>query len=444
MPITHDRISLINAHFAWSLFFWGSAECSLQDRNLLPAMIGFYYSAFHAGYALAASDHRNPDDSLRRVRHAEVQAWVIAEKSRELTVAFLFLRKCRESFSYLGFPTGLDRLHVVRGAPTGIALRAKSFSFEESVQEGKAASEWFMNACWIRAADRLKKDPAGARLPVRGSQDWLTEYLGEDALISVTSDPGRRVARSAFRPLIADAPPSCPSWMSDAAIWFELTNSTDQEPSKLQEGSSMPVGISAVQVQEALRAAAVSALLKPDTDWTMTVLRALAGLAPGKCVDPDVIAPRRGRGRIAGEHMWDLCISDWPSYQKQTYGYPDYFAAAITPKLLLVAECEWGKGNNRRENGLQVLEDFNKILHARAPIKVMVFSYFVSDGDESWSPTAATSSFKELTGHMERLIGASEDDAEYVLFGVAWDASQYSEVIATRSGVSPIFVGPEK
>lgn len=204
----------------------------------------------------------------------------------------------------------------------------------------------------------------------------------------------------------------------------------------------MPLELS--QIQVALRRAVRHSLSNRDTDWTMAILRALADMATGKCVDPDVRAPRRGRGRIRGEYLWDLCISDWPTYKGQPYVYPDYFAAVTTPRLLLVAECEWGKEGSARENGQRVLEDFSKILHARAPIKVMVFSYFACDHDHTWSPTTVTSSFQELTGHMARLIAASNDEAEYVLFGVAWnEPAQYSEATATRTGCSRILVNAE-
>jgi len=153
-----------------------------------------------------------------------------------------------------------------------------------------------------------------------------------------------------------------------------------------------------------------------EQDWTRAMLRALAKLAPNACIDPDVWAPRTGRGRAAKEFLWDLTISSWPRYEEQAYEFPTYFkqASANTlrpPRLLLVAESEWGDSRGRRKNGLAVMEDFAKLLAAQAPVKVMIFGYF---------PTGASSSFKELSGLMVDLIRASRDSAEYVLFGVAW------------------------
>lgn len=226
VKIAHDRVAMINAHFAWSLLFWGSAKCSLQSGNLLPAIIGFYYSAFHSAFSLAASDHRNHDAALRRVRHAEVEAWVQAENDRPFSVAFLFMRRARESFSYLGFPDGITRLSIVRGNPTGMNFRAKTFSYRDVAEAGETLSEWFMNECWVRAAKRLEKVEGPIRLPSRGNRAWLEEYLGEDALLSVA--PETKVLAAAFQPLLSDVPPTPPEWITNTSIWIELTYFSDQ------------------------------------------------------------------------------------------------------------------------------------------------------------------------------------------------------------------------
>lgn len=199
--------------------------------------------------------------------------------------------------------------------------------------------------------------------------------------------------------------------------------------------------ISVDGVRESLRETARVALAPGvEPEWTTSILRGLAKLAtPDMCVDPDVSAPARGRGRRANEHLWDLTISSWPNYAQVPYSYPAYYQAAAHPKLLLIAESEWGDQRSRRENGAAVLEDFAKLLAARAPLKVMVFGYHEEKEAGSGSPS---SSFTELTTLMAGLICAAEDDADYVLFGVAWKGTEYRDVHVHGRTQSGEHVGP--
>ena len=190
---------------------------------------------------------------------------------------------------------------------------------------------------------------------------------------------------------------------------------------------------------QALRGAAASEFKKAPNEqsWTTSILRALASLAPeGACIDPDVSAPRNGSGRAAKEYLWDLTISSWPNYETTPYAYPSYFerAAQGNSRLLLVAESEWGAATGHKKNGMAVMEDFSKLLGARAPLKVMVFSYF---------RTGASSTFEELSALMVKLIRATGDDAEYVLFGVAWGKdSECKDMHIRRDEVSDVSCGP--
>ena len=189
-------------------------------------------------------------------------------------------------------------------------------------------------------------------------------------------------------------------------------------------------------VLAALRTAAAGEFHKPPAmqDWTTSMLRALADVAPeGACVDPDVSAPRVGKGRAAKEFLWDLTISDWPHYKRVPYQFPDYFRAAKEPKLLLVAESEWGDARGHKKNGFAVMEDFCKLLVARAPVKVMVFGYF----------RAGESSFEQLRALMIDLVLGSRDDAGYVLFGVAWGRlCECKDTLVTAQGAGSVTVGP--
>jgi hypothetical protein len=197
---------------------------------------------------------------------------------------------------------------------------------------------------------------------------------------------------------------------------------------------SRPV-ITPEAVLSALRAAAAEEFHKPLTsqEWTTSMLRALASLAPdGACVDPDVSLPRVGKGRAAKEFLWDLTISQWPHYKRVPYRFPDYFQAAKEPQLLMVAESEWGDARGRKKNGFAVMADFAKLLGARAPLKVMVFGYF-TDGE---------SSFEQLRALMRDLIRASRDAAAYVLFGVAWGQTcECKDVLVTAHDDGTVTIG---
>lgn len=185
-----------------------------------------------------------------------------------------------------------------------------------------------------------------------------------------------------------------------------------------------------------LRSAVETELNKTGPQWTACVLGALASLAStDDCVDPDPETSWKRRGRTPNEYVLDLTISSWPKYDKPApYEYPTYFteSASRPLRMLLVAESEWGDARDRKENGKAILEDFAKILSARAPVKVMVFSHFAKPGDTP----GVTSSFDELTKHMVGLIRAAGDEAaDYVLFGVAWDEREY-KCVTVRSGIA--------
>jgi hypothetical protein len=167
-------------------------------------------------------------------------------------------------------------------------------------------------------------------------------------------------------------------------------------------------------------------------EWTSVLLGALAqlGEAGGHCVEPSPSQLRERAGR--SEFLWDLTVSSWPRYGGTDPGfvYPTYYQNVESSELVMVAESEWGKLRGWHANGSAVLEDFSKLLAARCPLKVMIFSYHHrAEGRASYS------SYSELVALMGHLIDRSQDDATYVLFGVAWDHSDPAyqhPVIRTR------------
>lgn len=83
-----------------------------------------------------------------------------------------------------------------------------------------------------------------------------------------------------------------------------------------------------------------------------------------------------------------------------------------------MAESEWGRSKDRRLSPQAVMEDIAKIIAARCPLKVMVFSHFVKT-----SRSKVDATFGGLTRLMRQLIEASEDSASYVLFGMPWNGA---------------------
>jgi hypothetical protein len=152
-------------------------------------------------------------------------------------------------------------------------------------------------------------------------------------------------------------------------------------------------------------------------EWTRVLLAALAGLGErrGHCINP----PQESLQGLTShdEFLWDLSISTWPRYggADPPFVYPDYYQGSSAPELVLVAESEWGKRKDAHVSGAAVMEDFAKLLAARCPLKVMIFSYHHA------TSAARHSSYDHLKMLMTDLINRSHDDATYVLQGVAWD-----------------------
>lgn len=154
-------------------------------------------------------------------------------------------------------------------------------------------------------------------------------------------------------------------------------------------------------------------------DWTSALLGALAELGDHEryCVNPSLASLRARPG--LDEFLWDLTISEWPRYggEDPRFDPPDYYQRTRSPELVLVAESEWGKLHDSRATASAVLDDFAKLLAARCPLKVMIFSYHHAQSK------ARHSSYDELVRLMKQLIDRSRDDATYVLLGLAWDAA---------------------
>ena len=100
---------------------------------------------------------------------------------------------------------------------------------------------------------------------------------------------------------------------------------------------------------------------KGDTEWTKAVKTKL-------CKIGREFGCKVGAGGVDnldyGEWLYDVT---WLEYERESDDFKWPSAALI--KAPLVAECEWGRGNNLG----YIVEDFEKLLLARADVRLMIF-----------------------------------------------------------------------
>lgn len=148
--------------------------------------------------------------------------------------------------------------------------------------------------------------------------------------------------------------------------------------------------------------------------WTVPLLDAIAKLGrdQGRCVDP-----REPRGTRAGEFLWDLTISRWPPTSEGWYDA----SKIVSPEIDVVVESEWGKARSHKATRTLVIDDFAKLVAARAATKVMIFGYHGDTPDD-------------LTDFMCDVVDKCDaaEKAEYLLFGAAWSGTHYCSRIHQR------------
>jgi hypothetical protein len=83
----------------------------------------------------------------------------------------------------------------------------------------------------------------------------------------------------------------------------------------------------------------------------------------------------------------------------------------------LVCETEWGDPSSPLANYRRVVDDFDELVKARAPLKVMTYGFHLAD-----SPGAA-----ELEAAFVRILGESDSPvrSSYLFLGVPWNFAHY-------------------
>ena len=184
----------LNAHFAWSLAMWGSADVAREENNFLLAPIGYYYSAFHSGFSLINTNHTIHVEDFTQVGHSQLVSWLPID----LILDFNLLRGIRETINYLGAGNPQFKLKIVRGHPFLYTLGKKDLPFFDTILEARDVSQRFI----YKTLEKIEKfcSTEGWRGPKRGDNEWQTEYLGEDLLLNVIprNDQGKEILRRAF------------------------------------------------------------------------------------------------------------------------------------------------------------------------------------------------------------------------------------------------------
>lgn len=123
--------------------------------------------------------------------------------------------------------------------------------------------------------------------------------------------------------------------------------------------------------------------------------------------------------RGAGEYLFDFCLTTLP-YVFQ-YGEDEPWEGRSGKnrqfKMLLAAESEWGKEEGARANYCMVMDDFCKLLEARASFKVMVY------GCHEFKSPDATALERDFVRLLNQHSGYDEKE-KYLFFGVPWDANE--------------------
>lgn len=188
----------LNAHFAWALAMWGSADIAREDGNLMLAPIGYYYSAFHAAYALLNTFRGIEDETFKRMGHTKLGELVERLMEPKHALAFGVLRDIRETINYLGGESSAQKLRIVRGHPFGFKLETGKVSYEQTVLLARDMSENFI----LAVLDSFKRCDYTAvdRVPKPGDEEWIDEYLQDDVLLGVIprGTGGARILTRAF------------------------------------------------------------------------------------------------------------------------------------------------------------------------------------------------------------------------------------------------------
>jgi len=187
----HQRQMNINAHFAWALTMWASAEAAHKRQNHLLAAVGYYYSAFHAGFAVVNTNMDIPKEKLVQITHSVLKDYLEPLLPPGGMWHYELLQGIREGVNYLGADAPEGKLRIVRGNGFSFDLGESRFTFERSLEMAHKQSLSFLRVC----VATLETFCAAHKIvgPKRGDSYWVTEYLDEDFLLGVIPREGNGI-----------------------------------------------------------------------------------------------------------------------------------------------------------------------------------------------------------------------------------------------------------
>lgn len=195
-----DRRLYIHSHFAWAAAFWGSARVAEQDGNFLLAPIGYYYSAFHSGFAAVCTNLDIPNESLKRMGHSQLKEYLEPIFPADAMISYLYLQDIREGINYLGVETPEQRVAVVRGHDFYFG----SAPYFKCISNCREHSVRFLrHAQYVISIFGRSK---AINYPDLNSEWWVQEFLGEDLFRCVI--PGERNGQRALKLAFATELPS--------------------------------------------------------------------------------------------------------------------------------------------------------------------------------------------------------------------------------------------
>lgn len=200
----HTRQMNLNAHFAWALAMWASAEAAHKRENTMLAAIGYYYSAFHAGFAVVNTSLTIPVEKLVRITHSALRDYLDPLLPPMSMLHFVLLQEIREAINYLGATSPESKLRIVRGHGFGFDLGDTQITFTRGLEMAHKQSLQFLGLCLSVLEEFCAKE--GIVGPKRGDAYWASEHLDDDVLLHVIprNGDGNAILQRAFTLLSGD------------------------------------------------------------------------------------------------------------------------------------------------------------------------------------------------------------------------------------------------
>ena len=177
----HNREMNIGAHLAWSAAFMASGNAADTQQNLLGAAFSYYYSVFHAGFALINTDHTFHMPDMERIHHNKVESYLEQNLPFMMVNKAKNLRVTREFLSYLGAEGPREKLMIVRGHPISSSLGTENI--RGLVDFARSDSEEIFKYIYSAIEQYCKEN---SWQPLKsGREYYVDEYLDEDILLNV-------------------------------------------------------------------------------------------------------------------------------------------------------------------------------------------------------------------------------------------------------------------